>query len=168
MWVSQASVLSVSGSKVPLIPALFTRTSSLPKLATVVATVSRQSASRVTSSLTKRACPPAAAILSTTWRPSTSRTSPTTTLAPSRQKIVASLWPIPLAPPVMSATFPVSLIPSPSRRLGRRIHIACSGGARPVLGGDLASGIQVGATHGFHVRAEDGLAVGARPLVRRP
>src|SRR2546428_11397687 len=119
-----------------------------------------------------------------TWDPSASRRSPTTTLAPSLAKISASLRPIPLAPPVMSATFPASLIPSPvslrgmagsgspppdpgSRRRSRRIHIPRPGGARPVLGGDLTAGIQVGATHGFHVGAEDGLAVGARPLVRR-
>src|SRR5437762_708831 len=113
MRVSQATVLMVSGSNVPLIPALFTRTSSFPNPPTVVLTASRQSASLVTSSFTNRAWPPAPAIFSVTWRPSTSRTSPTTTFAPSRAKIVASLRPIPLAPPVMSATFPASLIPPP-------------------------------------------------------
>ncbi len=55
MRVSHAAVLVVSGSNVPLIPALFTRTSSLPKLATVVFTAACQSVSLVTSSLTNRA-----------------------------------------------------------------------------------------------------------------
>src|SRR5688572_26101003 len=50
----------------------------------------------------------------------------------------------------------------------RRIHVARAGGALPVLGGDLAAGVQVGAAHRLHVGAEDGLAVGAGPLVRGP
>ena len=91
MRVSQAAVLWVSGSNVPLMPALFTRTSSLPKPATAAATASRQAASLVTSSFTKRACPPADAIFSTVWRPSASRRSPTITFAPARAKSVASL-----------------------------------------------------------------------------
>src|SRR2546422_864110 len=110
MRVSQAAVLVVSGSNVPLIPALFTRSSSFPKAVTVALTAACQSASLVTSSFTNRAWPPAAAIFSTTWRASNSSTSATMTRAPSRAKITASLWPIPLAPPVMSATFPASLI----------------------------------------------------------
>src|SRR3989441_914056 len=110
MRVSQAAVLVVSGSNVPLIPALFTRSSSFPKAVTVALTAACQSASLVTSSFTNRAWPPAAAIFSTTWRASNSSTSATMTRAPSRAKITASLWPIPLAPPVMSATFPTSLI----------------------------------------------------------
>ena len=91
MRASQAAVLVMSGSDVPLIPALFTRRSSLPNAVTVAATAPCQSASLVTSSFTKRACPPAAAIFSITWRASASRMSPTTTRAPSRAKITASL-----------------------------------------------------------------------------
>ncbi len=91
MSVSQAEVLSVSGSNVPLMPALFTRRSSLPNAVTVVLTAASQSASLVTSSFTNLACPPAAAIFSMTWRASNSRMSAMTTLAPSRAKIVASL-----------------------------------------------------------------------------
>jgi hypothetical protein len=64
--VSQADVLKVSGSKVPLIPALFTSRSSLPKALTADLIAFSQSVSFVTSSFTKRAWPPAAAILSTT------------------------------------------------------------------------------------------------------
>src|SRR5262245_10808022 len=108
--LSQADGLSVSGSNVPLIPALLTRMSSLPNADTVVLTAASQSGSLVTSSFTNRAWPPAATIFSTTCRASNSRTSATTTWAPSRAKIVASLCPIPLAPPVTIATFPASLI----------------------------------------------------------
>src|SRR5262249_23032518 len=108
--VSQADVLSVSGSNVPLMPALLTRMSILPNADTVVLRAASQSGSLVTSTFTKRAWPPAAAIFSTTCRASNSRTSATTTCAPSRAKIVAALCPIPLAPPVTIATFPASLI----------------------------------------------------------
>src|SRR5215813_6140211 len=122
--VSQADVLSVSGSKVPLMPALLTRMSSLPNADTVVLTAASQSGSFVTSSFTNRAWPPDAAIFSTTWRASNSRTSATTTLAPSRAKIVASLCPMPLAPPVTIATFPVSLIAISFRGPSRPASIA--------------------------------------------
>ncbi len=64
--VSQADVLSVSGSNVPLIPALFTSRSSLPNALTVALMAASQSASLVTSSFTNRAWPPDAAIFSTT------------------------------------------------------------------------------------------------------
>ena len=104
---SQADVLSVSGSNVPLIPALLTRMSSLPKADTVAATASCQLASLVTSRRTKR---PAAPSPSATFRPSASSTSATITLAPSRAKMFASLCPMPFAEPVMSATLPSSLI----------------------------------------------------------
>ena len=66
MRASQAAVLSMSGSNVPLMPALLTSTSTVPKAETVVLIASCQSASRVTSSLTNRAWPPAPEILSTT------------------------------------------------------------------------------------------------------
>ena len=48
----------MSGSNVPLIPALLTRTSSLPKVETAVATACCQAASLVTSRRTKRPTPP--------------------------------------------------------------------------------------------------------------
>src|SRR3989442_3558116 len=114
MRVSQAAELSVSGSNVPLMPALLTRTWSLPKLTTVVAMAARQSASRVTSRFTKHASPPVLAMSAATWDPSASRRSPTTTFAPSLAKIVASLRPIPLARPAIIPTFPPSLIRSPA------------------------------------------------------
>jgi hypothetical protein len=52
---SHAETLSMSGSKVPLMPALFTRMSSLPNAETADATASCHDFSSVTSSLTKRA-----------------------------------------------------------------------------------------------------------------
>src|SRR6267142_1895121 len=66
----------------------------------------------------KMAPPPAPLILSATCWPSSSR-SATTTLAPSRPKMSASLWPMPLAAPLTSATFPLSLISLPPRQLER-------------------------------------------------
>src|SRR5262245_44029736 len=116
---SQAAVPVMSGSDVLLLLALLTSRSSFPNALTAVFTAFCHSDSLVTSSFTNRAWPPAAAIFSTTWRASSSRTSATTTRAPSRAKIVASLCPIPLAPPVISATFPASLI-SPSIRKSTR------------------------------------------------
>src|SRR5713101_3461310 len=107
---SHADVLSVSGSKVPLMPALLTRTSSLPKSLRVASIAFCQAGSLVTSRWTKRPAPPR---LSATRRPSASSTSATTTFAPSLAKMTASLWPMPLAPPVISATFPPSLIACP-------------------------------------------------------
>src|SRR5918995_1351032 len=50
--------------------------------------------------------------------------SATRTRAPSRAKIVASLRPIPLAPPVTIATFPLSLINTPLRRAHILRHTA--------------------------------------------
>src|ERR1700675_3153056 len=69
-----------------------------------------QAGSPVTSRRTKRPIPPRP---SATCRPSASSTSATTTFAPSLAKITASLWPMPLAPPVISATLPPSLIAFP-------------------------------------------------------
>src|SRR5437867_7251267 len=108
--VSHADVLRVSGSWEPLIPALFTRMSSRPKAPVVVRTASCQSSSLDTSSFTNCALPPSALIFAATCRPSASMTSATTTIAPSRAKRTASLWPIPWAPPVIIATFPPSLM----------------------------------------------------------
>ena len=106
-------VLNVSGSKVPLMPALLTSTSSLPKCESVAAIASCQAASLITSRWTKR---PASPRPSATCRPSASSTSATTTFAPSLAKMMASLWPMPLAPPEISATLPPSLISSPRAR----------------------------------------------------
>src|SRR6266545_7335789 len=55
------------------------------------------------------ASPPAARISASTRCPSSSRMSPKTTLAPSRTKSLASVAPCPRAPPLISATLPLSL-----------------------------------------------------------
>ena len=93
----------------PPMPALLTRMCSAPKRETVCATASCQLASLVTSSGTKRHCPPLSFISASTLRPSSSRTSPIPTFAPSRAKRRASSAPMPLAPPLMNATLPSSL-----------------------------------------------------------
>ena len=92
------------------IPALFTRTSSFPNLWAARATAFFQSSSLLTSSFTKRARPPASFTSASILRPSSTSTSPMTTLAPSLAKSLASAAPIPRAPPLMIATLPPSLI----------------------------------------------------------
>src|SRR6516162_10098973 len=66
----------------------------------------------VTSRWRKIAAPLACVMSATTFLPSSSSTSATATLAPSRAKIRAMLAPMPEAPPVISATLPSSLIRS--------------------------------------------------------
>src|SRR5215471_1372360 len=115
---SQADVLIVSGSNVPLMPALLTRMSSLPKRASAAATAASHAGSLATSRCTKWPAPPR---LSATCLPSASSTSATTTFAPSRAKIVAVLCPMPLAAPVINATLPSSLMSSSSRQERARL-----------------------------------------------
>src|SRR6266853_317500 len=55
------------------------------------------------------ASPPPARMAPSTFLPSSSRMAPNTTRAPSRAKVSASAAPCPLAPPLISATFPSSL-----------------------------------------------------------
>ena len=106
MMRSHSSSVQSSTMPLPTMPALLTRMSSLPNLETAVATASRQSASLVTSSRTKTQSPPASLISASVRRPSSSRISPMTTFAPSRASILASAAPMPLAPPLTSATLP--------------------------------------------------------------
>ena len=130
-------------SSIPLrikIPALFTRISSLPYVRTTVSTAARQSASLVTLRCTYIASPPAARISASTLWPSSSKTSPKTTVAPSRQNSLASVSPWPLAPPLISATFPSSLPMGPSsqkagerRREASCMPCAISEAPRPVV-----------------------------------
>src|SRR5437870_10146966 len=54
------------------------------------------------------ALPPLAVISRATFLPSSSRTSPSTTAAPSRENMRPSTAPWPRAPPLISATFPSS------------------------------------------------------------
>src|SRR5215471_11331934 len=103
----------------PPMPALFTRTSSFPYRRSASATAPAQSDSLVTSRRTNVASPLAARISSTVLLPSASRTSPSTTFAPSFVNRRPASAPIPRAPPLISATFPSSLMwPSPVRGSG--------------------------------------------------
>src|SRR5262245_54271755 len=98
----------------PPMPALLTRTSSFPYKRSASATAPAQSDSLVTSRRTNVASPPTARISSTVALPSASRTSPSTTFAPSFVNRRPASAPIPRAPPLISATFPSSLM-CPSR-----------------------------------------------------
>src|SRR4029453_18544870 len=62
-----------------------------------------------------------------TERPSSSRTSPMTTRAPSRVKRWASAAPMPRAPPLMSATLP-------ARRIGAGSRPPCARAAQELAG----------------------------------
>src|SRR5215510_3035012 len=94
----------------PPMPALLTSTWSFPYKRSASATAPAQSDSLVTSRRTNVASPPAARISSTVALPSASRTSPSTTFAPSFANRRPSSAPIPRAPPLISATFPSSLM----------------------------------------------------------
>src|SRR5262245_55732058 len=120
MSVSHAAVLRVSGSWEPLMPALFTSTSSRPYAPTMVRTASCQSSSLATSSFTNCALPPSPLIFVATARPSASITSATTTIAPSRANRTASHSPMPWAAPLIIATFPLSLMVSSAPRVHSR------------------------------------------------
>ena len=107
---SHSSTVVSSTFPVPPIPALFTRTSSLLKRARVAATACCHSASLVTSNLRKRHSPPVSLISVLVLCPSSSSTSPMTTLAPSLANNLAIASPMPLAPPLIKATLSFSLI----------------------------------------------------------
>ena len=161
MSLSHAVVLSMSGSKVPLMPALLTRTSSLPKADTAASTVDCQLASLVTSSFTNFACPPPAVILSAVWRPSVSSTSATMTLAPSRANSIASLCPMPLAPPLTIATLSLSLIAPPCAPR----PVAGEGSTSPNTLWDNAGKMQL---RDFRLAALVALILGSALLLRAP
>ena len=123
MMRRQPSVSSGSETRPLLRPALFTRISSLPKLATVCWTRLRQLSSLVTSFCTNKARPPASAICDSTFLPSSSFMSATTTLAPSLPKSRASSAPMPRAAPVIIATlFSSRISPPPTFLPSRRSH----------------------------------------------
>src|SRR5262245_15590009 len=126
-WFHSLTVVS-SMRLPPPTPALLTRMSSLPKRSIVRDTARSQSPSSVTSSRTKRASPPCALISAATACPSASRMSPMTTRAPSRANSRASLAPMPRAPPLMSATFPASLMVTSLSRCPGRSAVRGAGG----------------------------------------
>ena len=107
---SQSSTVVSSIRPPPPMPALLTRTFSLPKRLWATPTAFCQSDSLVTSRRAKAASPPFALMSASTPRPSASRTSPMTTCAPSRANINASAAPIPRAAPLINATLPASLM----------------------------------------------------------
>src|ERR1700722_11353144 len=111
--LSQASLSSMSDTALPLMPALFTRMSSLPYFCTVASTTAFQSASLVTSRRMNSAVPLARVMSAATCWPSSSNMSAITTLAPSFANRRAVATPIPDAAPLMIATFPSRRIISP-------------------------------------------------------
>ena len=110
-----ASVESTEPSLPSMTPALLYRTSSLPNRATAASTIASASASLETSAWTYAASPPSEEISAATESPVSSATSVSTTLAPSDANSLDATMPMPLAPPVISATFPSRRIRSPSR-----------------------------------------------------
>src|SRR4029453_4425803 len=89
-------------------PALFTRTSSRPKRSAACLTKPAASTSRPMSASTKSAWPPLASISASTRLPRSASRSANATFAPSaaNRRTVAS--PMPDAPPVTAAIFPLS------------------------------------------------------------
>src|SRR5882757_800936 len=92
----------LSGPKL-MIPALLTKTFSAPNSPTATLTAAAHCSGLVTSRCTKCAAAPSS---SANAVPSSSRMSPITTLAPSATNSRACDAPMPLAPPLISATFP--------------------------------------------------------------
>ena len=123
----QPSSPSASPTELPLMPALFTRMSSLPYAAIVSAISFFQSASDVTSVRTKRACRWLAEMSAATASPSFTSMSAMTTLAPSCANSRASASPMPWAPPVMIATLSLSRMMSSPSASGRDHPMAMRG-----------------------------------------
>src|SRR5438445_6583029 len=87
--------------------------SSRPNRSTVRRTAPRTSSSRPTSALLKSACPLLGGISEATSSPGGAGTSTAAIRAPSRAKVSAASRPMPLAPPVISATLSRSLMAPP-------------------------------------------------------
>src|SRR5262245_16803078 len=115
MIFSQSARVVSSIRLPPPMPALLTRTLSFPYKRSASVTAAAQSDSLVTSRRTNVASPPTARISSTAVLPSASSTSPSTTFAPSFVNRRPASAPIPRAPPLISATFPSSLMCPPLR-----------------------------------------------------
>src|SRR5215216_818696 len=111
-----ASVSVTEPSWLIITPALLYRTCRPPKRSTAAFTIASASASSDASEWTYEVWPPPASISAATASPASSATSVRTTDAPSLAKSLEATIPMPLAPPVMSATFPSSrpIVP-PSR-----------------------------------------------------
>jgi hypothetical protein len=104
---SQPSTVSRSTSSSVPMPALFTSTWTPPKASPACATTRAQSSSWLTSWCANSAVPPSPSIAAAVAFPSSSRTSVTRTDAPPATSRAAQAAPMPLAPPVTIATFPL-------------------------------------------------------------
>ena len=101
---SQSSTLvSVIGPNAPPTPALLNSTSSPPKRSTA-APISDSTSSSSATSVRRNSSRSGSATSSTRRWPLSALKSPTTTLAPSAMKRSTVARPMPLAPPVMTAT----------------------------------------------------------------
>src|ERR1700733_5716502 len=105
-WYS-CSVRSTVDASAPIIPALFTSTLMCPKRSCPSLMIASQSALRVTSCFTNKAFGPSS---DASFAPPSSFTSPNMTFAPCATKQRACEAPIPWDAPVMTATFPDSLL----------------------------------------------------------
>src|SRR5213593_1554464 len=112
MSITRSISWSVVSSKVfgMAVPALFTSTSSRPKVATVFSTASLTASTSAASAWIATAFPPLSSIaLTTTEAALASFAYVMATLAPSAARRFAIAAPMPLEPPVMSATFSFNL-----------------------------------------------------------
>src|SRR5579862_3148473 len=121
-WSNSSSVQSNSGCHLPSMPALLNATSSRPYFSTVLCTNDCTSVALETSPFTKIPSPPADRIRRTVSFPSASRRPVITTLAPSFAKSTAVSRPMPVVPPVISATLPHS---SPCRSVAISSPFCC-------------------------------------------
>src|SRR3712207_5198421 len=103
-----SSVVSQRGASGPVMPALFTRTSTAPKDSRARSTSARTSSGLVTSAATPTALPPPSLSRSAAVVAPSSAMSATTTCAPAVERRSAMANPIPRAAPVTIATLPGS------------------------------------------------------------
>jgi hypothetical protein len=120
-----ASDTSAAADIPSMMPALFTSTSSPPKVSTAAATTCSTTAGSLRSPVTATAVPPAASISATTALAVSALTSATTTLAPSPANRSAAARPMPEPAPVtttllfsnplppMPTSAPAVLLPPP-------------------------------------------------------
>src|SRR5215211_4991213 len=115
-------------------PALLYRTCRPPKRSRAALTIASASASSETSAWTYCARPPVASISAATASPASSATSVRTIAAPSLANSFEATIPMPLPPPVMSATLPSSrpIVPSPFHA-SRRAYAPLGGPRRAVV-----------------------------------
>src|SRR5215211_3742047 len=130
---TDASVSVTEPSWLIITPALLYRTCRPPKRSTAAFTIASASASSDASEWTYEAWPPPASISAATASPASSATSVRTTDAPSLAKSLEATIPMPLAPPVMRATFPSSRPIVPPSRVAPSIRTRFGG--RPLRRG---------------------------------